>query len=84
MRPYIKDGTVQSFELWNPSNLGYLAGYAAASLASGSASLMAGSSFKAGSLGTYKVLPAAGTTGPSVVLGPPTVFDKSNIDKFNF
>ena len=31
MRKYIKDGTVQSFELWNPSNLGYLAGYAAAS-----------------------------------------------------
>jgi rhamnose transport system substrate-binding protein len=30
------------------------------------------------------VLPKSGTTGPSVVLGPPTVFDKSNIDKFNF
>jgi rhamnose transport system substrate-binding protein len=27
--------------------------------------------------------PAAGT-GPSVVLGPPTVFDKTNISQFNF
>jgi rhamnose transport system substrate-binding protein len=84
MKSYVLDGTVKQFELWNPSNLGYLAGYAAASLASGSASLQAGSSFKAGSLGSYKVLPAAGTTGPSVVLGPPTVFDKSNITQFNF
>ena len=84
MRKYVKDGTVQSFELWNPSELGYLAGYAAAALASGSASLQSGSVVKAGSLGTRKVLPPAGDTGPSLLLGPPTVFDKSNIDKFNF
>lgn len=84
MRPYVKDGTVKEFELWNPSNLGYLAGYAAAALASGTATLSSGSSFTAGSLGSYKVLPAAGATGPSVVLGPPTVFDTSNIDQFNF
>jgi rhamnose transport system substrate-binding protein len=84
MRKYVKDGTVQSFALWNPSNLGYLAGYAAANLASGTATLDAGSSFKAGTLGEYKVLAAAGDAGPSVVLGPPTVFDKSNIDQFQF
>jgi rhamnose transport system substrate-binding protein len=84
MRKYVKDGTVQSFELWNPSNLGYLAGYAAAALASGTATLAPGSTFKAGMLGTYKVLPPAAGTGPSVVLGPPTVFDKSNIDNFHF
>jgi rhamnose transport system substrate-binding protein len=84
MRKYVLDGTVAEFELWNPSNLGYLAGYAAASLASGTASLTPGSSFQAGKLGSYTVLPAAGTTGPSVVLGPPTVFDKANINQFNF
>jgi rhamnose transport system substrate-binding protein len=84
MRPYVKDGTVKEFELWNPYNLGYLAGYAAASLASGTATLTAGSGFKAGMLGSYKVLAPAADTGPSVVLGPPTVFDVSNIDKFNF
>jgi rhamnose transport system substrate-binding protein len=82
MRKYIKDGTVQSFELWNPSDLGYLAGYAAASLASGTA-LKEGASFTAGSLNkTYTM--AAGSGEFSVVLGPPTVFDKSNIDQFNF
>jgi rhamnose transport system substrate-binding protein len=84
MKKYVHDGTVAKFELWDPSKLGYLAGYAAASLASGTASLTTGSSFKAGTLGSYKVLAPTTGVGPSVVLGPPTVFDKSNIDKFNF
>jgi rhamnose transport system substrate-binding protein len=84
MKSYVHDGTVKSFELWNPSNLGYLAGYAAASLASGSASLQAGSTFKAGTLGSYKVLGPAAGIGPSVVLGPPTVFDAANVDRFDF
>ena len=84
MKAYIHDGTVQSFELWNPSDLGYLAGYAAAALASGTTTLTAGSSFKAGTLGDYKIMAGTGDAGPSVVLGPPTVFDKSNVDKFDF
>jgi rhamnose transport system substrate-binding protein len=84
MKPYIHDGTVKAFELWNPSDLGYLAGYAAAALASGSASLTPGTKFQAGKLKEYTVLAASGDTGPSVVLGPPTVFDSSNVDKFNF
>ena len=83
MRPYVEDGTCKEFELWNPGNLGYLAGYAAASLASG-LPLQAGETFKAGKLGSYKILPATATTGLSVVLGPPTVFDKKNINQFNF
>jgi rhamnose transport system substrate-binding protein len=84
MKPYVKDGTVKAFELWNPNDLGYLAGYAAASLASGTASLTTDSKFTAGKLGSYTVLAPSGTTGPSIVLGPPTVFDNSNIDQFNF
>ena len=84
MKPYVKDGTVKQFELWNPSNLGYLAGYAAAALASGTATLTPGSSFTAGTLGSYKVLAPTTGVGPSIVLGPPTVFDAANIDQFNF
>ena len=30
MRPYVEDGTVDAFALWNPGDLGYLATYAAA------------------------------------------------------
>ena len=43
----------------------------------------AGSTFTSGSLNkTYTM--AQGDGELSVVLGPPTVFDKSNIDQFNF
>jgi rhamnose transport system substrate-binding protein len=84
MKPYVLDGTVKEFELWNPSDLGYLAGYAAAALASGTATLTPGASFTAGTLGSYKVLAPTTGVGPSIVLGPPTVFDKSNVAKFNF
>lgn len=83
MKKFVLDGTVKEFELWNPANLGYLAGYAAANLASGMP-LKAGQTFKAGKLGTYKILPPAAGTGLSVVLGPPTVFTKANVKKFNF
>jgi rhamnose transport system substrate-binding protein len=84
MKPYVEDGTVKEFELWNPSNLGYLAGYAAAALASGTATLTPGSTFTAGTLGKYTVLAPTTGVGPSVVLGPPFVFTKANIAQFNF
>jgi rhamnose transport system substrate-binding protein len=79
MRKFVKDGTVQAFELWDPAKLGQLAGYAAAALASGQISGQQGDSFSAGSLGKKTV----GANG-EVLLGPPTVFDKKNIDEFNF
>ena len=70
--------------MWDPGNLGYLAGYAAASLASKVVALKAGATFTAGKLGKYTILPPAAGTGLSVVLGPPTVFDKSNVTKYHF
>ncbi len=84
MKKYVLDGTVKEFELWNPGNLGYLAGYAAANLASG-VKLKAGSDVhgREARASTRSCRPAAGT-GLSVVLGPPTVFNKANVRKFNF
>ena len=84
MKPYVLDGTVKEFELWNPQQLGQLAGFAAANLASGTLTLSAGKTFTAGKLGKYTILPAAGGTGPSIVLGPPFVFTKANVNNFNF
>ena len=84
MKKYVLDGTCPKFELWNPINLGQLAGYAVANIASGVITGVAGDKFTAGNLGAYKVLPASGTTGPSVVLGPPFVFDKTNVAKYNY
>jgi rhamnose transport system substrate-binding protein len=79
MRKFVQDGTVEAFELWDPGKLGYLAAYAAAALASGQVSGKEGESFKAGKLGDYKV----GKDG-EVLLGPPQVFNKDNISKFDF
>ncbi|GGU28166.1 rhamnose ABC transporter substrate-binding protein [Lentzea flava] len=79
MRKFVQDGTVKSFALWDPSKLGYLATYAAAALASGQITGAQGEKFKAGDLGEYTI----GAKG-EVVLGPPQVFTKDNIDKFDF
>jgi rhamnose transport system substrate-binding protein len=79
LRQYVKDGTIQAFELWNPADLGYLAYYVAALLIQGKIQGNAGDTFTAGKLGSY-------TIGQNhvVLLGPPTVFNKANIDQFNF
>lgn len=79
MREFIEDGTVTEFALWNPEDVGYLAGYAAAALASGQISGQQGEKFKAGKLGEYTI----GKDG-EIVLGPPTRFNEENIDKFDF
>jgi rhamnose transport system substrate-binding protein len=79
MRKYVQNDTVKSFALWDPSKLGYLATYAAAALASGQITGAQGEKFKAGELGDYTI----GAKG-EIVLGPPTVFTKANIDQFDF
>ena len=79
MRQYVKDGTCKAFALWNPADLGYLAAYAGAALASGVISGKEGDTFTAGKLGQYKV----GANG-EVLLGDPFTFEASNIDQFKF
>lgn len=79
MREYVKDGTVSEFALWVPSDIGYLAAYAGAALASGQITGKQGETFDAGKLGKYKV----GANG-EVVLGPPTDFNAKNIDDYHF
>jgi rhamnose transport system permease protein len=76
-KPYVHGGIVQTVVLWNTRDLGYLTVYAAtmaaeAKLAPGVASL------QAGRLGAVKI------RGSEIVLGPPLLFDKSNIDRFDF
>ena len=79
MKKFVSDGTVKEFELWNPADLGYLAGYAAVELASGKINGSQGQTFTAGKLGSFTV--GADNT---VLLGPPFVFSSANINQFNF
>jgi rhamnose transport system substrate-binding protein len=79
MREYVENGTVESFALWNPGDLGALAAYAAAALANGDISGEEGDSFEAGDLGEFEV----GADGV-VLLGEPFTFDADNIGDFDF
>jgi rhamnose transport system substrate-binding protein len=79
LKKYVSDGTIKSFELWNPANLGYLAGYAAVEAASGKINGTAGQTFTAGKLGSFTV-----GSDKTVLLGPPFVFSAANIGQFNF
>jgi rhamnose transport system permease protein len=76
-KPYVHEGVVQTVMLWNTADLGYLTVYAGALMAQNKLAPGA-SSIDAGRLGTVNI------RGTEVILGPPLLFTKENIDKFNF
>jgi rhamnose transport system permease protein len=77
VKPYVHDGIVESIVLWNTADLGALTVDVADALTTGE--LKRGDSvLVAGRLGRLRV------AGDEVLLGAPFVFNKSNIDRFNF
>jgi rhamnose transport system substrate-binding protein len=79
MRDYVKGGESPEFALWNVPNIGYLTIYMLDAIASGKIKGNPGDTFTAGKLGSYTV-----QSDGSVLLGPPQVFNKDNIDQFNY
>jgi rhamnose transport system substrate-binding protein len=79
MKKYVADGTMKSFELWNPADLGYLAAYAAVELASGKITGTSGPDVHRRQARQFTV-----GADKTVLLGPPYVFSASNINNFNF
>jgi rhamnose transport system substrate-binding protein len=79
MRAYVKSGAAPAFALWNPGDLGYLSIYTLDAIANGKITGKAGDTFTAGKLGSYTI-----AEDGTVLLGKPTVFDKDNIDSFDF
>ena len=76
-KPYVHAGVVESVVLWNTVDLGYLTVYAGNMLATGQ--LKQGEKeITAGRLGKIEVV------DDEVRLGAPFIFNKSNIDRFNF
>ena len=74
---YIKDGTIESIVLWNTTDLGYLTVKAADAIVHGT--LKAGDrQFDSGRLGSVQV------EGDQIMLGKPFIFNKTNIDQFDF
>jgi rhamnose transport system substrate-binding protein len=74
---YVHAGVTDSVILWNTGDLGYLTIYAGVALAKGELKKGA-KEFKAGSLGTFKI------EGDNILLGKPFIFNKENIDQFDF
>ena len=78
MKPFVKSGCVKSVVLWNPVDLGYAAVYAMRAVVDGKIKPGA-TELEAGRLGKLKVI-----KGSQILLGPPFIFNKDNIDKFDF
>ncbi|HEY0738416.1 MAG TPA: rhamnose ABC transporter substrate-binding protein [Herpetosiphonaceae bacterium] len=79
MRDYVKSGAAPQFALWNPGDLGYLAIQTLNAISSGTIKGAPGDKFTAGRLGEYTI-----AEDGTVLLGKPTVFNKDNIDQFDF
>jgi ABC-type sugar transport system substrate-binding protein len=78
MKPYVNKDCVKSVVLWNPVDLGYAAMYVLRAVADGTLKPGA-TSVKAGKLGELKVV-----NGSEILLGPPFIYTKDNINKFDF
>ena len=76
-KPYVHDGIVQTVVLWNTRDLGYLSVYASALAASGKIPPGA-QSIDAGRLGKIQI------RNGEVILGVPLLFNKGNIDQYDF
>jgi ABC-type sugar transport system substrate-binding protein len=76
-RTYLKEGVTQSVILWKVADLGYLAIQAAVGVHNNT--LKAGDkTFKAGRLGELEI------QDTSIILGKPFIFNKDNVDQFDF
>lgn len=78
MEPFIVEGICPWMYLWNPSELGYLAAYAANALVGGTLTGAVGEILHAGELGD-KIVTVSEDGGTEIVLGHPKVFDLTNI-----
>jgi ABC-type sugar transport system substrate-binding protein len=74
---YVHAGVTDSVILWNTGDLGYLAIYSGVAVAKDELRKDA-KTFKAGSLGTFNIV------GDNILLGKPFIFNKGNIDQFDF
>jgi ABC-type sugar transport system substrate-binding protein len=78
MKPYVQSDCVKSVVLWNPVDLGYAAVQVMRAVVDGK--LKPGDqSVEAGRLGTLQVV-----NGSEILLGPPFIFTKDNVNDFDF
>lgn len=79
LKKFVSNGTVTSFQLWSPRDMGYIATYLGQQIHSGKLKPAEGVEFDAGKLGKRKI----GKLNV-VAAGDLITFDKANIEKFDF
>ena len=80
MRDFIKDGTVEAFQLWSPYNEGWLAAHFAKGVKEGTIKNEVGASFDVPNLGTITINENNSMNTQAEL----TLFNAENIDDFNF
>ena len=80
MRDFIKDGTVDAFQLWSPYNEGWLAAHFSVGLKNGTMKNEVGSTFEVPNLGTITINEGNSINTQSAL----TTFNADNIDDFDF
>lgn len=80
MRPFVKDGTVQAFQLWSPYNQGWLAAHFAVGVRNGDIEIAPGNTFEVANLGTVRIEDKNVINTQAEL----TTFDAENIDDFDF
>jgi len=79
LKKFTKNGTVTSFQLWSPRDMGYIATYLGQQIHGGKLKPAEGVEFTAGKLGKRNI----GKLNV-VAAGGLLTFDKANIDKYDF
>jgi rhamnose transport system substrate-binding protein len=78
MVEFVRDGTCEGFQLWNPPYEGYMGVYMVWAEANEGFVPAPGAKFSAGKLGEYTLLP----NGQILTLSAPMLYDRSNVEEY--
>jgi rhamnose transport system substrate-binding protein len=79
MSQFIKDGVTPKIALWSPVDMGTVAAHVCVALAKGELKAEMGQKITAGKLGSFEV-----GEKNKVIIGPPVIFTKDNVDQYPF
>jgi rhamnose transport system substrate-binding protein len=79
MRNFIKEGVTPQIMLWSPVDMGKVAAYVCIALGKGEAKAEKGQKIKVGAMGEREI----GDLN-KLVVGPPVIFTKDNVDQYQF
>lgn len=79
MRRFVTDGVIPNFALWSPPDMGVVCAHVGVALAKGEAKAEKGAKISCGKLGEKEI-----TDKNMLIIGPPVIFTKENIEQYKF